>query len=127
MTREEQIREAIDKLFPCSDIGRSYEQALGACGFELGVKWADGHPKKAWISVEKDLPCNHKELITPDVFGWTYTQRVLVCLDDGTKEILAMKKHGEGIFEWDLMPQFKVVYWMPIQQVPKPGPKKRVI
>lgn len=39
MTREEQIREAINKTFPCANGGgRCYEQAFCASGFELGVK-----------------------------------------------------------------------------------------
>ena len=47
MTREEEIRNAIDTIFPIppSENGRKYEQALMATGFEGGVKWADEHPK----------------------------------------------------------------------------------
>lgn len=65
MTRDEQIRNAIDTIFPIppSEKGRKYEQALMATGFEGGVKWADANPKSPWISVEDDLPCNHEELI----------------------------------------------------------------
>ena len=65
MTREEQIRNAIDTIFPIppSEKGRKYEQALMATGFEAGVKWADSNPKSPWISVDEDLPCNHEELI----------------------------------------------------------------
>ena len=65
MAREEEIRNAIDTIFPIppSEKGRKYEQALMATGFEAGVKWADKHPKLPWISVEDDLPCNHEELI----------------------------------------------------------------
>lgn len=65
MTRQEEIRNAIDTIFPIplSEKGRKYEQALMATGFEAGVKWADSHPKSPWISVDEDLPCNHRELI----------------------------------------------------------------
>ena len=65
MTREEEIRNAIDAIFPIpqSKKGRAYEQAIMATGFEAGVKWADKHPKLPWISVKDDLPCNHEELI----------------------------------------------------------------
>lgn len=61
MTREEEIRNAIDTIFPIppSGKGRKYEQALMATGFEAGVKWADSNPKSPWISVDEDLPCNH--------------------------------------------------------------------
>ena len=43
MTREEQIRDAIDTIIPISPSmnGRTYEQALMASGFEEGTKWAD--------------------------------------------------------------------------------------
>ena len=46
MTREEEIRNAIDTIFPIppSEKGRKYEQALMATGFEAGAKWADSHP-----------------------------------------------------------------------------------
>ena len=46
MAREEEIRNAVDMIFPMppSDKGRKYEQALMATGFEAGVKWADSHP-----------------------------------------------------------------------------------
>ena len=47
MTREEEIRNAIDTIFPIPhpEKGRKYEQALMATGFEAGVKWADTNPK----------------------------------------------------------------------------------
>ena len=58
MTREEEIRNAIDTIFPIppSEKGRKYEQALMATGFEAGVKWADKNPKSPWISVKDKLP-----------------------------------------------------------------------
>lgn len=58
MTREEEIRNAVDTTFPIppSEKGRTYEQALMATGFENGVKWADTHPKSPWVSVKESLP-----------------------------------------------------------------------
>ena len=46
MTREEEIRNAIDTIIPIfpSNNGRTYEQAIMATGFEAGVKWADKNP-----------------------------------------------------------------------------------
>ena len=46
MTREEQIRDAIDTIIPISPSmnGRTYEQALMASGFGEGAKWADKNP-----------------------------------------------------------------------------------
>ena len=45
MTREEEIRNAIDTIIPIPPYrdGRTYEQALMATGFEAGAKWADEH------------------------------------------------------------------------------------
>ena len=65
MTRQEEIRNAIDKIIPISHSrnGRTYEQSLMATGFESGVKWADANPKSPWISVDDDLPCNHEEMV----------------------------------------------------------------
>lgn len=46
MTRQEEIRRAVDIHFSKGLYGRTREQALVASGFELGVKWADEHPQK---------------------------------------------------------------------------------
>ena len=35
-------------------------------GLKYGLEAADNNPKLPWISVKNDLPCNHKELISPD-------------------------------------------------------------
>ena len=45
MTRQEEIRNAVDTIIPISPSrnGRTYEQALMATGFEAGVKWADNN------------------------------------------------------------------------------------
>lgn len=63
MTREEQIRNAVDTTFPIhpSEKGRNYEQALMATGFEAGVKWSDTNPKSPWISVNERLPHEEKD------------------------------------------------------------------
>ena len=58
MTREEEIINAANELCNSFRGGKTYK-----LGFEIGVKWADAHPKSPWISVEDDLPCNHEELI----------------------------------------------------------------
>ena len=65
MTRQKEIRNAIDTIFPIPhpENGRKYEQALMATGFEAGVKWADKNPKSPWISIDDDLPYNHEELL----------------------------------------------------------------
>lgn len=81
MTRQEEIRNAVDTIIPISPSrnGRTYEQALMATGFEAGVKWADKNPKSPWISTKDDLPCNHEEL-KPNSYA---TYKVIVLLNDG--------------------------------------------
>ena len=113
MTREEEIRKAIDTMFPipASVKGREHEQALMATGFEAGVQWADDNPKSPWISVKADLPCNHQDLI-----HLNYTDRVLVLSRNGYSEVAFMCTI-EDVWEWNTL--INVLYWMPIPKLPK--------
>lgn len=63
MGREEEIRKTIDKIFPCTDEGRGYEESIGASGFELGAKWADEHPKNVWHDAKVVTPPQDDEVI----------------------------------------------------------------
>lgn len=60
MTREEEIRNAIDTIIPIlpSENGRTYEQALMATGFEEGVRWADKHPINMWHDTNEEPRLN---------------------------------------------------------------------
>ena len=116
MTRQEEIRNAVDTIFPIppSEKGRKYEQALMATGFESGIKWADEHPKSPWISVKDDLPCNHKELLLSTGYH--------------TVTVFSYKKGGacgmdnmivrNGKWEWEAWKE-NYLYWMPIPKFPK--------
>lgn len=118
MTRDEQIRNAIDTIFPIppSEKGRKYEQALMATGFEGGVKWADANPKSPWISVEDDLPCNHEELI---ITGNYYKKETINVITIDKHEIIDnyMVLCDGGKWEWKY--GVKPYYWMPIPELPK--------
>ena len=118
MTRQEEIRNAVDTIIPISPSrnGRTYEQALMATGFEAGVKWADQNPKSPWISIDDDLPCNHLELICwPEI-------------DEGTEtiKVFARNKYGDiwddymvykkGSWRWH---DFEPAYWMITPKLPK--------
>ena len=61
MTREEQIFEEAERHSEYE-----YNQTTYSNGFIDGARWADNNPKSPWISVKRDLPCNHSELISPD-------------------------------------------------------------
>ena len=116
MTREEEIRNAIDTIFPIppSEKGRKYEQALMATGFEAGVKWADEHPKSPWISVEDDLPINHKELLSK---GSSSTKRVIVIEDGGYHfDCMFFSAHE---LKWKWHYSSNPSHWMPIPKLPK--------
>lgn len=111
MTRQEEIRKAIDIQFPKGLGEITNEQALAAAGFELGVKWADNHPKSPWISVKDDLPYKHEKLTHSN-----YTDRVLVLSRHGFSEVAFMTKIGDT---WEWNTPIVVIYWMPIPQLPK--------
>ena len=121
MTRQEEIRNAIDTIFPIPhpEKGRKYEQALMATGFEAGVKWADAHPKSPWISVDDDLPCNHEELLSKEKEG--YTESVMAYTNIGVI-FISMRKYDDG-WKWETSHYFPriiiITHWMPIPELPK--------
>ena len=121
MTREEEIRNAVDTIFPIppSEKGRKYEQALMATGFESGIKWADEHPKSPWISVDEDLPCNHSDLVlTYNKIPFS-TKRVLVMTDIHTLFLCEMKEDDDRGWIWNYSTKDKIIHWMPIPELPK--------
>ena len=121
MTRQEEIRNAIDTIFPIppSEKGRKYEQALMATGFEAGVKWADSRPKSPWISVDEDLPCNHSDLVLTYNDIPFSTERVLVMTDIHTLFLCDMKKDNNRGWIWNYSTKDKITHWFPIPDLPK--------
>ena len=66
-----------------------------------------------WISVEDDLPCNHKELV---VKGTPYTKRVMVIEDGGFYfDLMVLSNNGE----WKWLYSFHPTHWAPIPEFPK--------
>ena len=118
MTREEEIRNAVDTIVPIllSNNGRTYEQALIASGVEAGIKWADENPKSPWISIKDDLPCNHNELICSKE------------ISEGTEtvDVFAMNERGDiwtdfmvyenGKWRWN---DFQPDFWMLPPKLPR--------
>ena len=43
--------------------------------FKEGAELVGNNPKSPWISVKRDLPCNHSELISPDKSSENLTVR----------------------------------------------------
>lgn len=106
MTREEQIAIA-----SCA-----YGSRGSSIDFTVGAKWADSHPKPAWISINDDLPCNHNELI----------HGTEVSEGTETVEVFARNEHGDiwtdymiyenGKWRWN---DFEPAYWMVPPKLPK--------
>ena len=121
MTRQEEIRNAVDTTFPIppSENGRKYEQALMATGFEAGVKWADKNPKSPWISIKDDLPCNHSDLVLTYNDTPFSTKRVMVVTDIHTLFLCEMKKDDDRGWIWNYPTKDKITHWMPIPEPPK--------
>lgn len=104
MSRDEEIINASNELFKSARGSKTYK-----IGFEMGVKWADANTKSSWISVEKDLPCNHEELINGNV-----TYPVFVRDINNIYGVTIMMK----FIKWDFM-SCNITHWMPIPKLPK--------
>ena len=102
MTREEQIAIA-----SCA-----YGSRGSSIDFTVGAKWADSHPKPAWISVDEDLPYNHEELL----INKGVTKKVFVLKFGGSPGVdFMLRVNGEWI--WFAYENHK--FWMPIPEPPK--------
>ena len=108
MTREEEIANAADRAFPTKDY---YIPTTEILGFTFGARWADEHPKSPWISVNEDLPCNHKELLYSD----TLTKSVIIRNLDGSITLSLMYLN----VEWKWMSEDNPTHWFPIPDLPK--------
>ena len=112
MTREEEIINAANELCNSFRGGKTYK-----LGFEIGVKWADEHPKSPWISVEDDLPCNHEELMAKRLFSYEKeTVHVLTLLPDGDI-VIDFMIHNRGKWKW--WSHHRPTHWFPIPEPPK--------
>ena len=107
MTREEEIINAANELCNSFRGGKTYK-----LGFEIGVKWADEHPKSPWISVKDDLPCNHEELLNPDDKRDT---SCVVAIIHGHIVLSRMYKLY-GKWHWE---NNEPTHWFPIPKLPK--------
>ena len=112
MTRQEEIRNAIDTIIPIipNRNGRTYEQALMASGFEEGIKWAEENPKLHWISIEESLPKQDEEVIVlcDELNTAPYYKISFGHIVDKT---ICNAYNG-----WNIP---AVVYWFPMAKLPK--------
>lgn len=118
MTRQEEIRNAIDKIITISPSrnGRTYEQSLMATGFEFGVEWADSNQKSPYISVDDDLPCNHEDMIALVDTKGKETYSVLVRFDHGGINFAYMYC-SISKQNWHWAESSIITHWMPIPKL----------
>ena len=83
-------------------------------GFINGAEWADNNPKNPWISVEDDLPFNHKELLDSSK---RMTFQVFIRYDDDRYGFSCMAKILD---EWKWLNNWnKITHWMNVPEIPK--------
>ena len=126
MKREEEIEKSV------YDYSKKIEERMN--GFDYfnyehiehafidGIEWADANPKNPWISVEDDLPCNHKELMENE----HKTKKVLAVMRSDKSsskniEICYMTNQYCSIGNWYWINTLKthVTHWMPLPELPK--------
>ena len=121
MTREE--IEQLNEVEPyCFETAR--EEQWYNVGLQEGLAVADNNPKSSWISVDADLPCNHKELMD----GEHSTKPVLAVLvwdDDPSKKYIKICNMCDNVlgsvnvgWHWLIGTHYKVVCWMPLPKLP---------
>lgn len=91
-------------------------------GLQYGLDVADANPKSPWISVEDDLPCNHKELMENEY----KTKKVLVVMRSDKSsskniEICYMTNQYSSMGNWYWINTLKthVTHWMPLPEFPQ--------
>ena len=116
MAREEEIDNAKTAFYE-RVLGDDYYYDPRDC-FEEGAKWADSHPKSLWISVDKDLPCNHEELIDKNFkSNFIKTLFVVVWYDNHEDIDCMISENGE----WRWLGKKPHTHWMLIPKPPKVG------
>ena len=120
MTREE--IEQINEIEPYS-FETSGEEQWYRIGLLEGLETADANPKSSWISVNDDLPCNHKELLENE----HYTKTVLVVLswnEHPSKRHISMYSMSNKIGSFDVdwywynTADYTVTNWRRIPKLP---------
>ena len=116
MTRERQINIAASKYIEDNSVGGEVCISSHKDSFIEDAEWADDNPKSPWISVKKDLPCNHIDMINVFVkkIEWR-TDRVLAMFDDGVMIVTYMYKLGSRSWNWNVTD--RITHWMPIPKL----------
>ena len=112
MTREIKINIAASKYIEDNSVGGEVCISSHKDSFIEGAEWSDENPKNLWISVDDDLPCNHREYI--DLKYNSYTCQMLVRCKNGIYSIERMVIIGG---EWGWTGSNDITHWMPIPKL----------
>ena len=103
--------EALSEIEPyCFETDR--EEQWFNVGLQYGLDVADANPKSPWISVEDDLPCNHREYV--DLKYNSYTCQMLVRCKNG---IYSVERMVMIFGRWKWTGSNDITHWMPIPKL----------
>lgn len=103
--------EALNEIEPhCFETDR--EEQWFNVGLQYGLDVADANPKSPWISVEDDLPCNHREYV--DLKYNSYTCQMLVRCKNG---IYSVERMVMIFGRWRWAESNDITHWMPIPKL----------
>ena len=114
MTREQEINNAKNAFYERTFEEDTYFDPTDF--FQEGAEWADSHPKSPWISVDKDLPCNHSELISPDKSSENLTVTEYVVAVVYGYKVLSRMYESDGKWYWETD---EPTHWFAIPNPPK--------
>ena len=114
MIQEKEINIAASKYIEDNSLGGEVRISSHKDSFIEGAEWADNNPKNPWISVEDDLPFNHKELLDSSK---RMTFQVFIRYDDDRYGFSCMAKILD---EWKWLNNWnKITHWMKVPEIPK--------
>lgn len=124
MTKEEIRQEALkaekEGPFPrcAGDKKNSFHGVNSAygLGFVDGAMWACDKIGSPWISTEKDLPCNHTELISQQKSSSNLKVTIYVVTMIHGFNFLSRMYELDGKWYWE---NDEPTYWFPIPEPPK--------
>ena len=103
--------EALNEIEPhCFETDR--EEQWFNVGLQYGLNAADANPKSPWISVEDDLPFNHREYV--DLKYNSYTCQMLVRCKNG---IYSVERMVMIFGRWRWAESNDITHWMPIPKL----------
>ena len=112
MTRERKINIAASKYIEDNSVGGEVCISSHKDSFIEGAEQADANPKSPWISVEDDLPCNHREYV--NLKYNSYTCQMLVRCKNG---IYSVERMVMIFGRWEWTGSNDITHWMPIPKL----------